>query len=45
VKAWRKLGGQIDVEIEEFHWEGRRIWGATASMVISLAEKLEWVDG
>jgi 8-oxo-dGTP pyrophosphatase MutT (NUDIX family) len=45
VKAWRKLGGQIDAEIEEFHWEGRRIWGATASMVISLAEKLEWVDG
>jgi len=45
VKAWRKLGGQIDAEIEEFHWEGRRIWGATASMVINLAEKLGWVDG
>ena len=45
VKAWRKLGGQIDAEIEEFHWEGRRIWGATASMVINLAQKLGYADG
>ena len=45
VKAWRKLGGQIDAEVDEFHWEGRRIWGATASMVINLTQKLEYGHG
>lgn len=44
-KAWRKLGGQIEAEIEEFHWEGRRIWGATASMVMNLAQVLGVGDG
>lgn len=43
-KAWRKLGGQIAAELEEFHWEGRRIWGATASMIISLAATLGVAD-
>jgi len=45
VKAWRKLGGQLNAELEEFHWEGRRIWGATASMVINLTQKLGYGDG
>lgn len=44
VRQWRKLGGQISAELEEFHWEGRRIWGATASMVISLAQTLGYGD-
>ena len=45
VMASRRLGGQIEVELEEFHWEGRRIWGATAEMLISLAALLEARDG
>lgn len=45
VRQWRKLGGQVSAELEEFHWEGRRIWGATASMVISLAQTLGYADG
>lgn len=45
VRQWRKLGGQVAAELEEFHWEGRRIWGATASMVISLAQTLGYADG
>lgn len=45
VMAQRRLGGQIEVELEEFHWEGRRIWGATAEMLFSLAALLENRDG
>ena len=45
VSCRRRLGGEIEVELEEFHWEGRRIWGATAEMLFSLAALLERVDG
>jgi 8-oxo-dGTP pyrophosphatase MutT (NUDIX family) len=26
----------------EMHWEGFRIWGATASMIVNLARQLQW---
>ncbi|WP_431470232.1 CoA pyrophosphatase [Sphingosinithalassobacter sp. LHW66-3] len=26
----------------EIHWEGRRIWGATAAMVVNLSRRLRW---
>ncbi|MFM7067161.1 MAG: CoA pyrophosphatase [Gammaproteobacteria bacterium] len=37
----RRIGDEIEVELEEFHWQGRRIWGATAEMVMALAALLE----
>ena len=32
--------GDRRVPMVEFHWEGRRIWGATAFMILKLREKL-----
>jgi 8-oxo-dGTP pyrophosphatase MutT (NUDIX family) len=26
----------------EIHWNGRRIWGATAAMIVNLARRLKW---
>jgi 8-oxo-dGTP pyrophosphatase MutT (NUDIX family) len=26
----------------EIHWEGNRIWGATAAMIVNLSRRLEW---
>jgi 8-oxo-dGTP pyrophosphatase MutT (NUDIX family) len=26
----------------EIHWEGRRIWGATAAMIVNLSRRLRW---
>jgi hypothetical protein len=26
----------------EIPWEGRRIWGATAAMIVNLSRRLEW---
>ena len=26
----------------EMHWEGRRIWGATAAMIVNLSRQLAW---
>jgi 8-oxo-dGTP pyrophosphatase MutT (NUDIX family) len=36
----RKIGGVVEVLLQEFQWQERRIWGATASMVLLLAEAL-----
>jgi len=41
VTTRRRLGGEIDIELDEFHWQGRRIWGATAEMLFSLVAVLE----
>jgi 8-oxo-dGTP pyrophosphatase MutT (NUDIX family) len=27
----------------EMHWEGRRIWGATAAMIVNLSRRLQWL--
>jgi 8-oxo-dGTP pyrophosphatase MutT (NUDIX family) len=27
----------------EMHWDGRRIWGATAAMIVNLSRQLAWV--
>jgi len=27
----------------EINWQGRRIWGATAAMLVNLRRRLEWV--
>lgn len=45
VSRRRRVGGEIEWDLEEFHWEGRRIWGATAEMVMALAALLENTDG
>ncbi len=26
----------------EMHWDGRRIWGATAAMIVNLSRRLQW---
>lgn len=26
----------------EIHWQGRRIWGATAAMIVNLSRRLKW---
>lgn len=28
----------------EFHWEGHRIWGATAGMIANLSRRLHWAE-
>jgi 8-oxo-dGTP pyrophosphatase MutT (NUDIX family) len=27
----------------EMHWDGRRIWGATAAMIVNLSRRLQWL--
>ena len=27
----------------EIPWEGRRIWGATAAMIVNLSRRLQWI--
>jgi 8-oxo-dGTP pyrophosphatase MutT (NUDIX family) len=39
VRAERQAGDR-KVPMVEFHWEGERIWGATAYMILSLRKKL-----
>jgi hypothetical protein len=39
VRAEWQAGGR-KVPMIEFHWEGERIWGATAYMILSLRKKL-----
>lgn len=29
----------------EFHWDGHRIWGATAGMLANLSRRLHWKEG
>jgi hypothetical protein len=39
VRTEREYHGR-KVPMVEFHWEGERIWGATAFMIIALRKKL-----
>ena len=31
-----------DRQYYEINWEGRKIWGATAAMIVNLSQRLEW---
>ena len=33
----------VDRRYWEIQWEDRRIWGATAAMIVNLSRRLSWV--
>src|SRR6056297_4142107 len=39
-RAWREFEGS-EIPVYEYHYGGHRIWGATASMLVTLRNKLE----
>ncbi|MCW3838027.1 CoA pyrophosphatase [Sphingomonas canadensis] len=41
MEAWAKYQG-ADRRYYEIGWHGRRIWGATAAMIVNLSRRLQW---
>ncbi|MEJ2603125.1 MAG: CoA pyrophosphatase [Gammaproteobacteria bacterium] len=39
--SWREFEG-VEVPVYECHYGGHRIWGATAAMLVTLRQKLNW---
>jgi 8-oxo-dGTP pyrophosphatase MutT (NUDIX family) len=40
-RSWREFEG-VEVPVYECHYGGHRIWGATAAMLVTLRQKLNW---